>query len=131
MDFEDISKMAYQREFLTDKATTLEQLVWYKCLDIYQNYSQGIFSLEESKNMKNQLKAYYVNKKRVDNFYKELNEERYKNIRESEDMLIDILKAEEKKVPEKELTKMLIEYVTKITGIIPIKTKYNENYEVN
>ena len=131
MDFEQISTMAYQKEYLPNNATILEQLVWYKMKGIYDDYAKGIIDLQQSKAKKASLNSFYLRQIRLENFDKDLHDERYKCIRQSEDILKDILQKEDEKIPEKELTRLLIKYIVKITGIVPIETKYKENYEVN
>lgn len=128
MDFETISKKAYLGEYIN--GTTLEQLVWYKMRDIYKDYEKGILTLQESQVKKVKVEAFYKKQYELDNFYKKIHDERYSNVRESEEILKNILEAEKQKVNEKDITKMLIDYVVKITGIVPIKTEYEKNYEV-
>lgn len=131
MDFEEISKMAYKKEHLNNNSTPLEQLIWYKMRELYKDYAMHNLSFEESQQKKIKIGAYYRQQIRIQQFDKELHDQRYKNIRESELMLKEILKDIESKKPEKEITKELIEYVVKITGIVPIKTEFENNYEVN
>ena len=131
MEFEEISKKAYIKDELRDNPTILEQLIWYKMIELYQQYSRGDITLENSIEKKNKIKHFYLTELKNQNFWKELHDERYKNVRESEDMLKDILKKENEKIPEKELIKLLIDYIVKITGIVPIKTSYKSNYEVD
>lgn len=131
MDFEEISNLAFQKKPLESYRTILEQLIWYKMKDIYEEYRKGESTLEESQIKKNKVCAFYKQELRIANFEKERHDERYKNIRESEQMLKEILNNIKIKKPEKEITKQLIEYVTKITGIVPIKTEFENNYEVN
>ena len=109
----------------------MEQLIWYKMVELYEQYSKGNITLESSIEKKNKIRHFYLTELKNQNFWKELYDERYKNIRESEDMLKDILKKENEKIPEKELIKLLIDYIVKITGIVPIKTSYKSNYEVD
>lgn len=131
MEFEEISKKAYIKDELKDNSTILDQLIWYKMVELYQQYSRGDITLENSIEKKNKIKHFYLTELKNQNFWKELHDERYKNVRESEDMLKDILKKENEKIPEKELIKLLIDYIVKITGIVPIKTSYKSNYEVD
>lgn len=131
MEFEEISKKAYIKDELKDNSTILDQLIWYKMIELYEQYSRGDISLESSIEKKNKIKHFYLTELKNQNFWKELHDERYKNVRESEDMLKDILKKENEKIPEKELIKLLIDYIVKITGIVPIKTSYKSNYEVD
>lgn len=131
MEFEEISKKAYIKDELRDNPTILEQLIWYKMVELYEQYSKGNITLESSIEKKNKIRHFYLTELKNQNFWKELYDERYKNIRESEDMLKDILKKENEKIPEKELIKLLIDYIVKITGIVPIKTSYKSNYEVD
>ena len=128
MDFETISKKAYSGEYIN--GTILEQLVWYKMRDIYKDYEKGILTLQESQVKKAKTDAFYQKQFELDNFYKKIHDERYSNIKESEEILKSILEAEKEKVNEKDITKMLVDYVVKITGIVPIKTEYEKNYEV-
>ena len=131
MEFEEISKKAYIKDELRDNPTILEQLIWYKMVELYEQYSKGNITLESSIEKKNKIRHFYLTELKNQNFWKELYDERYKNIRESEDMLKDILKKENEKVPEKKLIKLLINYIVKITGIVPVKTNYEKNYEVD
>lgn len=131
MEFEEISKKAYIKDELRDNPTILEQLIWYKMVELYEQYSKGNITLESSIEKKNKIRHFYLTELKSQNFWKELHDERYKNVRESEDMLKDILKKENEKIPEKELIKLLIDYIVKITGIVPIKTSYKSNYEVD
>lgn len=131
MEFEEISKKAYIKDELRDNPTILEQLIWYKMVELYEQYSKGNITLESSIEKKNKIRHFYLTELKNQNFWKELYDERYKNIKESEDMLKDILKKENEKIPEKELIKLLIDYIVKITGIVPIKTSYKSNYEVD
>lgn len=131
MEFEEISKKAYIKDELRDNPTILEQLIWYKMVELYEQYSKGNITLESSIEKKNKIRHFYLTELKNQNFWKELHDERYKNVRESEDMLKDILKKENEKIPEKELIKLLIDYIVKITGIVPIKTSYKSNYEVD
>ena len=131
MEFEEISKKAYIKDELKDNSTILDQLIWYKMIELYEQYSRGDISLESSIEKKNKIRHFYLTELKNQNFWKELHDERYKNVRESEDMLKDILKKENEKIPEKELIKLLIDYIVKITGIVPIKTSYKSNYEVD
>lgn len=131
MEFEEISKKAYIKDELRDNPTILEQLIWYKMVELYEQYSKGNITLENSIEKKNKIKHFYLMELKNQNFWKELHDERYKNVRESEDMLKDILKKENEKIPEKELIKLLINYIVKITGIVPVKTNYEKNYEVD
>lgn len=128
--FKAISDMAYKREPLKSYASVLEQLIWYKMKEVYDEYRRGETSLGESQKRKGKIAAFYEQQLRIQNFEKERHDEIYKNIREADDMLKQILKCEEDKIPEKELTKKLVDYVVKITGIVPIKTEYEKNYEV-
>lgn len=130
MDFEEISKMAYKNQYLGNNSSILEQLMWYKMKEIYSDYANSNLSFEDSQNKKNKLNSYYKQQIRLQNFYKELKDERYARIKESEEMLKEILKSEKEKIPEKELMEKLIDYVVKITGIVPIRTEYQKNYEV-
>ena len=130
MDFEEISKMAYKNQYLGNNSSILEQLMWYKMKEIYSDYANSNLSFEDSQNKKNKLNSYYKQQIRLQNFYKELKDERYARIKESEKMLKEILKSEKEKIPEKELMEKLIDYVVKITGIVPIRTEYQKNYEV-
>ena len=131
MEFEEISKKAYIKDELRDNPTILEQLIWYKMVELYEQYSKGNITLESSIEKKNKIRHFYLTELKNQNFWKELHDERYKNVRKSEDMLKDILKKENEKIPEKELIKLLIDYIVKITGIVPIKTSYKSNYEVD
>ena len=131
MEFEEISKKAYIKDELRDNPTILEQLIWYKMVELYEQYSKGNITLESSIEKKNKIRHFYLTELKNQNFWKELHDERYKNVRESEDMLKDILKKENEKIPEKELIKLLIDYIVKITGIVPVKTNYEKNYEVD
>ena len=131
MEFEEISKKAYIKDELRDNPTILEQLIWYKMVELYEQYSKGNITLESSIEKKNKIRHFYLTELKNQNFWKELYDERYKNIRESEDMLKDILKKEDEEISEKELIKLLIDYIVKITGIVPVKTKYKKNYEVD
>lgn len=131
MEFEEISKKAYIKDELRDNPTILEQLIWYKMVELYEQYSKGNITLESSIEKKNKIRHFYLTELKNQNFWQELHDERYKNVRESEDMLKDILKKENEKIPEKELIKLLIDYIVKITGIVPIKTSYKSNYEVD
>ena len=131
MEFEEISKKAYIKDELRDNPTILEQLIWYKMVELYEQYSKGNITLESSIEKKNKIRHFYLTELKNQNFWKELHDERYKNIKESEDMLKDILNKENEKIPEKELIKLLIDYIVKITGIVPIKTSYKSNYEVD
>lgn len=130
MDFEEISKMAYKNQYLGNNSSILEQLMWYKMKEIYSDYANSNLSFEDSQNKKNKLNSYYKQQIRLQNFYKDLKDERYARIKESEEMLKEILKSEKEKIPEKELMEKLIDYVVKITGIVPIRTEYQKNYEV-
>ena len=130
MQFENISNLAYIKNNLPLGSSILEQLVWYKMKEVYENYSKGIYSLEESKKQKGKVAAFYEQQMRIQNFDKEHHDEIYKNIREADNLLKEILKDEENKIPEKELTRKLVDYVVKITGIVPIKTEYENSYEV-
>lgn len=130
MEFENISNLAYIKNNLPLSSSILEQLVWYKMKEVYENYAKGIYSLEESKKQKGKVAAFYEQQMRIQNFDKEHHDEIYKNIREADNLLKEILKDEENKIPEKELTKKLVDYVVKITGIVPIKTEYEKSYEV-
>lgn len=129
MNFNEISEKAYKNEHLSKDSKILEQLVWYKIKEVYDDYKKGVFDIAESKKRKEKIFAFYIQQDKIENFYKKLNEERYARIRESEDMLKDILKSEREEINEKELTQKLIDYVTKITGIVPIKTEYDERYK--
>lgn len=131
MEFEEISKKAYIKDELRDNPTILEQLIWYKMVELYEQYSKGNITLESSIEKKNKIRHFYLTELKNQNFWKELYDERYKNIKESEDMLKDILNKENEKVPEKKLIKLLINYIVKITGIVPVKTNYEKNYEVD
>ena len=128
--FKVISDMAYKREPLKSYASVLEQLIWYKMKEVYDEYRRGEVSLGESQKRKDKISAFYKQQMRIQNFDKEHHDEIYKNIREADNLLKEILKDEENKIPEKELTKKLVDYVVKITGIVPIKTEYEKNYEV-
>lgn len=129
MDFNEISEKAYKNEHLSKDSKILEQLVWYKIKEVYDDYRKGVFDIAESKKRKEKISAFYIQQDKIENFYKKLNEERYARIRESEDMLKDILKSEREEINEKKLTQKLIDYVTKITGIVPIKIEYDERYK--
>ena len=128
MDFEEISKMAYKKEKLSRSNSILEQLVWYKMKEVYEDYNKGKYDFNQSQVNKGKVESFYLQQMRLNKFYEDLKEERYKHIRESEDILKNILKAEQNKVSEKELTEMLIDYIVEITGNVPIKTEYKKNY---
>lgn len=130
MEFEQITDMAYRKDELPNSSSILEQLIWHKMVLIYQDYNKKAIDIDESIKRKEKLKSFFIMQKRLENFYKDLHDERYKNIRECEDMLKELQKAEENEVSEKELLKMCIDYISKITGIIPIKTLYTKHYEV-
>lgn len=128
--FKAISDMAYQREPLKSYAPVLDQLAWYKMKEVYEEYRKGNYSLEEAKKRRDKVAVFYEQQTRIQNFDKELHDERYKHVIASEHMLKGIMQSIKDRAPEKELLEKLIDYVVELTGIVPIKTEYKETYEV-